>query len=82
MFQKRFEELSVTLKSYNDLTIKLQQEAKDLEDGLQELDKEREAFEEERAKWKRELDQARKEITEQNDRLTLLSQQLSGEKVL
>ena len=38
-------------------------------------------FEKERAIWKDELDQARQEIIEQNDRLTVLSEQLAGRKV-
>ena len=38
-------------------------------------------FEKERAGWKEELDQARQEIIEQNDRLTVLSEQLAGRKV-
>ena len=38
-------------------------------------------FEKERASWKEELDQARQEIIEQNDRLTVLSEQLAGRRV-
>lgn len=71
----------MTLKSYKELNIKLGQESKDLEDQIRSLDMERESFEKEKDEWRRDLEQARKEITEQNDRLTLLSQQLSGEKV-
>ena len=41
---------------------------------------ERKAFEEERSSWQQELSVARQELLEQNDRLTLLSQQLAGTK--
>lgn len=81
LFQKRFSELGATLTAYNNLNVKLQQDAKDLEDHISQLDMEKESFEKEQAEWKRDLEQARKEIMEQNDRLTFLSQQLSGEKV-
>ena len=43
-------------------------------------DAERKAFEEERSSWQEELGMARQEVLEQNDRLTLLSQQLAGTK--
>ena len=43
-------------------------------------DTKRKLFEEEQSTWQTELDMARKEILEQNDRLTLLSQQLTGTK--
>lgn len=42
---------------------------------------ERGEYEEERAKWKEELDIAREDIVEQQDRLTVLSEQLAGAKV-
>ena len=41
---------------------------------------ERKTFEEERSSWQDELAVAKQEILEQNDRLTLLSQQLAGTK--
>lgn len=80
LFQKRFNDVDVTLKTYSELNITLQQDAKDLEERLKYLDKEKERFEGEKEKWRRDIEQARNEITEQNDRLTLLSQQLSGAK--
>lgn len=81
LFEKRFHDLGVTLKAYQDLNIKIQQDSKDLEEFRTELDKERDAFEKEREKWKRDLEQAKTDISEQNDRLTFLSQQLTGHKV-
>ena len=80
-FQKRFKMLDVTLKQYQELNIKLQQESKDMDEQQSQLDKEQKAFEEERENWKRHLQQAKIQITEQNDRLALLSQQLTGTKV-
>ena len=41
---------------------------------------ERKAFEEERSSWQQELTVARQETLEQNNRLTVLSQQLAGTK--
>ena len=38
-------------------------------------------FERERDGWKEEFEQAKQEVIEQNDRLTVLSEQLSGRKV-
>ena len=38
-------------------------------------------FEKERSGWKEDLDQARQEMIEQNDRLTVLSEHLAGRKV-
>ena len=73
--------LDVTLKQYQELNIKLQQESKDMDEQQSQLDKEQKAFEEERENWKRHLQQAKIQITEQNDRLALLSQQLTGTKV-
>ena len=81
LFLKRFNDLTTTLECYNKLNIKLQQDNKDIDDHMQHLEKERDAFYKERHVWRKNLEQARKEVTEQNDRLTLLSQQLSGEKV-
>ena len=42
---------------------------------------ERSEFESERATWREELDRARQDVIEQQDRLTVLSQQLAGTKV-
>lgn len=81
LFQKRFKDLNVTLKAYKELNIKIQQDSKNIEEQLQSLDREGESFEREKEEWRRNLEQARKDITDQNDRLTLLSQQLSGERV-
>lgn len=69
------------MKQYQDLNVKLQQENKDLEEQQNQLINEQRIFEEEREDWKRHLEQAKIEITEQNDRLALLSQQLTGTKV-
>lgn len=44
-------------------------------------EEERKQFEEERAVWKEELERERIEAIEQNDRLTVLSEQLAGVKV-
>ena len=58
-----------------------EREQHDLEARIKCYEEERIEFEKERANWKEELDQARQEIIEQNDRLTVLSEQLAGRKV-
>ena len=80
-FKERFQSLDQTLKQYKELNIKLQQDDKDMKEQQDKLDKEREEFDAERQKWQRHIEQARNDITEQNDRLTLLSQQLTGTQV-
>ena len=81
LFEKRFKELDVTVKSYQELNSKLLKESKELDDGLNKLEEQKRQFETEREKWRQDLDQARNEVVEQNDRLTVLSQQLAGTKV-
>lgn len=71
----------MTVKSYQELNSKLLKESKELDDGLNKLEEQKRQFENEREKWRQDLDQARNEIVEQNDRLTVLSQQLAGTKV-
>ena len=48
---------------------------------MNKLEAQKRVFESEREKWKEELDRAKNEIVEQNNRLTVLSQQLAGTKV-
>ena len=81
LFEKRFKELDVTVRSYQELNSKLLKESKELDDGLNKLEEQKRQFENERERWRQDLDQARNEIVEQNDRLTVLSQQLAGTKV-
>ena len=73
--------MDVTVKAYQELNDKILKEGKELDDGLNKLEEQKRVFESEREKWKEELDRARNEIVEQNDRLTVLSQQLAGTKV-
>ena len=58
-----------------------EREHHDLETRIKCYEKERMEFEKDRDGWKEELDRARQEVIEQNDRLTVLSEQLSGRKV-
>ncbi len=59
----------------------LTHEHHDLEVRIKSYEEERKKFEEERAEWKEEAQRGHQEILEQNDRLTVLSQQLAGTKV-
>ena len=69
------------IASYQQLLKVQEREQYDLETRIKCYEEERMEFEKERAGWKEELDQARQEIIEQNDRLTVLSEQLAGRKV-
>lgn len=60
----------------------LTHENHDLEARITSYEQERTQFEEERAEWKEESERAQEDIIEQNDRLTVLSQRLSGAKVI
>lgn len=71
----------MTIKAYQELNQKLLKEGKELDEGLSKLEEQKRQFESEREQWRQELDRARNEIEEQNDRLTVLSQQLAGTKV-
>lgn len=53
----------------------------DLEARITSYEQERTKFEEQRAEWKEDSERAQEDIIEQNDRLTVLSQRLSGAKV-
>ena len=81
LFEKRYTELDNCIASYQELLKVQEREHHDLETRIKCYEQERMEFEKERASWKEELDQARQEIIEQNDRLTVLSEQLAGRKV-
>ena len=59
----------------------MKRDQRDLDERLQRYEEEREQFENERLQWKEELERKRVEMMEQNDRLTVLSEQLVGAKV-
>ena len=63
------------------MQLQLKRDERDLEQRIKTYEEERKEFEEERAIWKEELDRERLEAIEQNDRLTVLSEQLAGVKV-
>lgn len=69
------------MKANQETQLQLTKERKDLKDEQAKFEQLRKQFETERAEWKQELDVARNDIVEQNDRLTVLSQQLTGTKV-
>ena len=81
LFEKRFKELDELVHSYEALQQQLKREKRDLDERLQRYEEEREKFENERLQWKEELERKRMEMMEQNDRLTVLSEQLVGAKV-
>ena len=59
----------------------MKRDQRDLDERLRRYEEEREQFENERLHWKEELERKRVEMMEQNDRLTVLSEQLVGAKV-
>ena len=81
LFEKRFKELDELVHSYEALQQQLKREKRDLDERLRRYEEEREKFENERLQWKEELERKRVEMMEQNDRLTVLSEQLVGAKV-
>lgn len=81
LFEKRFNELQSLVKSYENLHQALQRNQHDMEIRLKNYEEERKAFEKERSEWKEERERERQELLEQNDRLTLLSEQLTGTKM-
>ena len=81
LFEKRFKELDESVRTHEALNQQLKRDQRDLDERLQRYEEEREKFEEERLQWKEELERTRTEVIEQNDRLTVLSEQLVGAKV-
>ena len=81
LFEKRFKELDESVHSYEALQQQVKRDQRDLDERLRRYEEEREQFENERLQWKEELERKRVEMMEQNDRLTVLSEQLVGAKV-
>lgn len=80
-FEKRYKELECCLRDNQQTQLQLKRDERDLDQRIKNYESERKQFEEERANWKEELDRERQEAIEQNDRLTVLSEQLAGVKV-
>lgn len=80
-FEKRYSDLDECLKTNQALQLQRKREERDLELRIKTYEAERRQFEEERAIWKEDLERERIEAIEQNDRLTVLSEQLAGVKV-
>ena len=81
IFEKRFKELDETTKEYDRLVLALKVEKRNLEGQNVGLQKRKLEHEKERSEWKQKLEDARTEIQDQNDRLAVLADQLSGAKV-
>ena len=81
LFEKRCRELEQAIQEAAVLKRQLLHENHDLEVRIKTYEQERARFEEQRAEWKEESERAKEEIIEQNDRLTVLSERLSGTKV-
>lgn len=81
VFETRCKELGDGIQIIALLKKQLTHENHDLEARIKSYEQERAQFEEERAEWKEESERAKNEIIEQNDRLTVLSQRLTGTKV-
>ena len=74
-------ELDETTKEYDELVLVLKVEKRNLEGQNVGLQKRKLEHEKERNEWKQKLEDARTEIQDQNDRLAVLADQLSGAKV-
>ena len=80
IFRQRYNDLDQTAKSVEKINLELKSKQKVLDDELIALQASKEAHEKDMADWKEKLESARKEILEQDDRLTVLAQQLAGAK--
>lgn len=80
IFQRRYNDLDQTTKSVEEINLDLKSKQKSLQEKLIALQVSKEAHEKEKTEWKEKLELARKEILEQDGRLTVLSQQLAGAK--
>ena len=69
------------IRNTEEIRRQVKQDQYDLEVRIRRYEQERTEFEQERAEWKDELDRERQGLIEQNDRLAVLSQELSGTKV-
>jgi septal ring factor EnvC (AmiA/AmiB activator) len=81
IFERRWKELESAMQASGALKKRLTHENYDLEARIRSYEQERTDFEEARVDWKEESERAKQDIIEQNDRLTVLSQRLSGTKV-
>lgn len=81
LFERRFKDLDRMTKEYSKLLLELKVEKRHFEEDKEDVQKRKRAFEKEREEWREKLEDARTEIQEQNDRLAVLADQLSGAKV-
>ena len=81
IFQQRYTDLDQAAKSAESINLNLKVKQKALEEELLALQGSKESHEQEKTEWKNKLEAARKEILEQDDRLTVLSEQLAGAKI-
>ena len=80
IFHQRYNNLDQTAKSVERVSLELKSKQKALDEELIALQASKESHEKDKGEWKGKLESARKEILEQDDRLTVLSQQLAGAK--
>lgn len=80
IFHQRYNDLDRTAKSVGEINLDLKLKQKSLEEELIGLQASKEVHEKDKTEWKEKLELARREILEQDDRLTVLSQQLTGAK--
>ena len=80
LFESKATTFQASKKRYDQLYDELKVEKHDIEQRAGQLDKEAKLFEKEKNEWKEKLEAAKKEISEQNDRLSLLSDRLAGTK--
>ena len=80
IFQQRYTNLDQAAKSVESVSLDLKVKQKALEEELLALQASKESHEQGKTEWKDKLEAARKEILEQDDRLTVLSEQLAGAK--
>lgn len=81
LFERQFKDLDRMTTEYTKLLLELKVEKTHFEEDKEDMQKRKSAFAKEREEWREKLEDARTEIQEQNDRLAVLADQLSGAKV-
>jgi hypothetical protein len=80
LFESKATSFQASKKRYDELYDQLEVEKLDVKHRASQLDQEVKFFEKEKSEWKEKLEAAKAEISEQNERLSLLSDRLAGTK--
>ena len=82
LFETKATAFEASKTRYDRLHDELKVEKRQLEQRWRQLDEEAKSFRKEKSDWKEKLDAAKREISEQNDHLSVLSDRLAGTKTV